>query len=136
MALVAPGDYHMTLTWAGNGFKVSLNQRPPVHHCRPAVDVMFRSISEIAGVRVASAILTGMGNDGAMGMKALKAIGAKTIAQDEESCVVYGMPRAAVELGVVDKVLPLSKIASALIEASQALAGSSVGERTLNTTTV
>ena len=131
MALVAPGDYHMTLTWAGNGFKVSLNQRPPVHHCRPAVDVMFRSISEIAGVRAVSAILTGMGSDGAMGMKALKAIGAKTFAQDEESCVVYGMPRAAVELGVVDKVLPLSKIANALIEASQAMAGSSVGERAL-----
>jgi two-component system chemotaxis response regulator CheB len=136
MALVAPGDYHMTLTWAGNGFKVSLNQRPPVHHCRPAVDVMFRSISEIPGVKVVSAILTGMGSDGAMGMKALKAIGAKTFAQDEESCVVYGMPKAAVELGVVDKVLPLSKIANALIEASQAMAGTSAGERALTPTNV
>jgi two-component system chemotaxis response regulator CheB len=128
----AEGDFHMTLTWAGNGFKVSLNQKPPVHHCRPAVDVMFRSISEIAGVKVVSAILTGMGSDGAMGMKALKAIGAKTFAQDEESCVVYGMPRAAVELGVVDRVLPLSRIPAALIEAAQAMAGTPVRERPLN----
>ena len=136
VALVAPGDYHMTLSWAGNGFKVSLNQNAPVHHCRPSVDVMFRSISQIAGVRVVSAILTGMGSDGAMGMKALKAIGAKTFAQDEESCVVYGMPKAAVELGVVDKILPLSKIANALIEASQAMASAPVGERALTPTNV
>ena len=129
LALVAPGDYHMTLSWAGNGFKVALNQRPPVHHCRPAVDVMFRSISEITGARVVSAILTGMGSDGAMGMKALKATGARTFAQDEDSCVVYGMPRAAVELGVVDKVLPLSKIPTALIEASQMIATARAGER-------
>ena len=83
-----------------------------------------------------SAILTGMGSDGAMGMKALKAIGAKTFAQDEESCVVYGMPKAAVELGVVDKILPLSKIANALIEASQAMASAPVGERALTPTNV
>ncbi len=129
-ALIAPGDYHMTLTWVGNGYKVSLNQKPPVHHCRPAVDVMFRSIAGCQGARVVCAILTGMGSDGALGMKALKAIGAKTIAQDEESCVVYGMPRAAVELGVVDKVLPLSKIAAALIESAQAMA-STTGDRAL-----
>lgn len=129
-ALVAPGDYHMTLAWAGNGYKVSLNQKPPVHHCRPAVDVMFRSIAGCQGARVVCAILTGMGSDGALGMKALKAIGAKTIAQDEESCVVYGMPRAAVELGVVDRVLPLSKIAAALIESAQAMT-STTGERAL-----
>ena len=132
MALVAPGDYHMTLTFVGNGFKVSLNQKPPVHHCRPAVDVMFRSISEITGARVVSAILTGMGSDGAMGMKALKAAGARTFAQDEESCVVYGMPRAAVELGVVDKILPLSKIPAALVEAAQAMATATPPERHLS----
>lgn len=131
IALIAPGDYHMTLGWAGTGFKVALNQRPAVHHCRPAVDVMFRSISEIAGARVVSAILTGMGVDGAMGMKALKAIGAKTIAQDEDSCVVYGMPRAAVELGVVDRVLPLSRIPAALVEAAQAMASAPTVDRVL-----
>lgn len=129
-ALVAPGDYHMTLSWAGTGYRVSLNQKPPVHHCRPAVDVMFRSITECPGARVVCAILTGMGSDGALGMKALKAIGAKTIAQDEESCVVYGMPRAAAELGVVDRVLPLSRIPSALIESVQAMSTASIGERT------
>ena len=128
-ALIAPGDYHMTLSWAGTGYKVSLNQKPPVHHCRPAVDVMFRSITECFGARVVCAILTGMGSDGAAGMKLLKTIGAKTIAQDEESCVVYGMPRAAVELGVVDRVLPLSQIPAALIEAAQAMSGTSAGER-------
>ena len=131
LALVAPGDFHMTLSWAGAGFKVSLNQKPPVHHCRPAVDVMFRSISEISGARVVAAILTGMGSDGALGLKALQAAGAKTFAQDEESCVVYGMPRAAVELGVVDQILPLSKIPAALIEAVQAMATAPVGARVL-----
>ena len=130
-ALVAPGDYHMTLSWAGNGYKVSLNQKPPVHYCRPAVDVMFRSIAECSGARVVAAILTGIGSDGAQGMKTLKALGARTIAQDEESCVVYGMPRAAVELGVVDRVLPLSKIAAALIDESQKIANASTGDRVL-----
>lgn len=118
LALVAPGDYHMTLSWGGTGYRVSLNQKPPVHHCRPAVDVMLRSIAECAGARVTAAILTGMGSDGAMGLKALKAIGARTMAQDEQTCVVYGMPRAAVELGVVDQVLPLASIAPALIESA------------------
>ena len=134
LALVAPGDFHMTLAWAGNGFKVSLNQKPPVHYCRPAVDVMFRSISEIAGVRAVAAILTGMGSDGALGLKALKAVGATTFAQDEESCVVYGMPRAAVELGVVDEVLPLSKIPAALIEAARAMATAPAAGRPLPST--
>lgn len=128
-ALIAPGDFHMTLSWAGTGYKVALNQKPPVHHCRPAVDVMFRSIAECFGARVVGAILTGMGSDGAAGLKLLKAIGAKTIAQDEESCVVYGMPRAAVELGAVDRVLPLSQIPAALIEAAQAMSVGAVGER-------
>lgn len=117
MALIAPGDYHMTLSWAGNGYKVSLNQNPPVHHCRPAVDVMFRSISQCSGARVVCGILTGMGTDGALGMKSLKAIGAKTLAQDQATSIVYGMPRAAFELGVVDKVVPLQKFAGALVEA-------------------
>ncbi len=128
-ALIAPGDFLMMLSWAGTGYKVSLNQRPPVHHYRPAVDVMFRSISQCFGARVVCAIPTGMGHDGAMGMKMLKEIGARTIAQDEESCVVYGMPRAAVELGVVDRVLPLSKIPAALIEAALAMSAAPAAER-------
>jgi two-component system chemotaxis response regulator CheB len=122
MALVAPGDYHMTLSWVGSGYRVALNQKPPVHHCRPAVDVMFRSIAECSGARPVAAILTGMGSDGALGMKALKAMGARTLAQDEPSCVVYGMPRAAVEMGVVERVVPLAQMAAALVEGAQALA--------------
>jgi two-component system chemotaxis response regulator CheB len=121
VALVAPGDYHMTAHWTGGGYRVSLNQKPAVHHCRPAVDVLFRSVAEIPDARVVAAILTGMGNDGAMGLKALKERGAVTLAQDESTSVVYGMPRAAAELGVVDRVLPLSQIAAALCEAAQTM---------------
>jgi two-component system, chemotaxis family, protein-glutamate methylesterase/glutaminase len=123
LALIAPGDFHMTASWVGTGFRMSLNQKPPVHHCRPAVDVLFRSVAEIAGVQPVAAILTGMGSDGAMGMKALKTLGAPTIAQDEETSVVYGMPRAAAELGVVDRILPLAQIAPALCETVLAMAG-------------
>jgi two-component system chemotaxis response regulator CheB len=122
LALIAPGDYHMTLKWTGAAYRVELNQKPAVHHCRPAVDVMFRSISECTGARVVGVILTGMGVDGALGMKMLKGIGARTVAQNEETCVVYGMPRAAVEMGVVDKVLPLSGIAGAIVENAQIMA--------------
>lgn len=131
-ALIAPGDFHMTLSWAGTGYKVSLNQKPPVHHCRPAVDVMFRSIAECSGAKAIAAILTGMGSDGALGMKTLKTIGARTIAQDEATSVVYGMPRAAAELGVVDRVLPLQKIASALYESAIVMAGAANAQTAIN----
>ena len=123
MALIAPGDFHATISWTPQGFRVGLNQKPPVHHCRPAVDVLFRSASQCPGARILAGILTGMGSDGALGMQSLKAAGAKTFVQDEASCVVYGMPRAAVELGVVDQILPLSQIASALVESANAMAG-------------
>ena len=123
LALIAPGDFHMTLAWSGAGYRVSLNQKPPVHHCRPAVDVLFRSAAECPGARIVSVILTGMGCDGALGMKGQKAAGAKTIAQDQATSVVYGMPRVAAELGVVDQVLPLPKIAAAVVEAARTLAG-------------
>ena len=122
LALVAPGDFHMTVQWSGQSFRVALNQKPPVHHCRPAVDVLFRSASQCSGARIVAGILTGMGCDGAMGMQSLKTLGAKTFAQDEATCVVYGMPRAAVELGVVDQILPLPEIAPAIIEAANAMA--------------
>jgi two-component system chemotaxis response regulator CheB len=132
LALIAPGDFHMTLRWAGAGYRVTLNQNPPVHHCRPAVDVLFRSVAESPGARPVAAILTGMGSDGALGMKALKGIGARTLAQDEASCVVYGMPRAAVELGVVDRVLPLNQIGTALVEACQEIGGVTGGTTRLH----
>ncbi|WP_414662187.1 protein-glutamate methylesterase/protein-glutamine glutaminase [Horticoccus sp. 23ND18S-11] len=123
LALVAPGDFHLSVVWTGQGYRAALNQKSPVHHCRPAVDVLFRSAAQCGGARVVAGILTGMGSDGALGMQALKAIGARTMAQNEATCVVYGMPRAAVELGVVDQVLPLSQIAPAILEATNLMAG-------------
>ncbi len=119
LALLAPGDFHMTLQRMGPAYRVALNQNPQVHHCRPSVDVLFRSAAQLPGARVVGAVLTGMGSDGALGMKALKSRDATTIAQDEATCVVYGMPRAAIELGVVDRVLPLPQIAPAIVQAAQ-----------------
>lgn len=116
LALVAPGDYHMIIVSEGGRYRVRLTQSPPLHHCRPAVDALFSSAARCAGRHAIAVILTGMGRDGAMGMKDLKGAGATTIAQDEPSCVVYGMPRAAVELGVVDKVVSLSNIPAAILQ--------------------
>lgn len=123
LALVAPGDFHMTIDYKDRGYAVSLNQKPQVHHCRPAVDVLFRSVSLCNGAKVVAVLLTGMGVDGAMGMQQLKQRGAATITQDEATCVVYGMPRAAVQLGVVDQVLPLNKITHGILSAVQAMSG-------------
>ena len=118
LALVAPGDQHLTLTWTGTVYRVALQQGPMLHHVRPAVDVMFESAVG-TGKNALAVLLTGMGRDGAEGMKKLKAAGAQTLAQNEETCVVYGMPRAAVELGVVDRVLPLDLIPHAILHALQ-----------------
>ena len=115
LALVAPGDFHMMTFWDNNCYRVVLNQGPAVHYTRPAVDMLFNSAAVCAGSRAVAALLTGMGSDGASGMQKLKSKGATTFAQNEETCVVYGMPRAAVELGVVDRVLPLDEIPDALV---------------------
>jgi len=115
--VVAPGDFHLALVWQGEGYRTRLMQTPPVHHCRPSVDVLFRSVAEAGGPHVVAALLTGMGSDGAMGMEAIHKAGGRTIAEHEKTCVVYGMPRAAVELGVVDLVLPLPQIAGAIVDA-------------------
>lgn len=119
LALVAPGDQHMAVEWAGSGFRVRLNRGPLLHHTRPAVDVLFGSASTCPGARVVAVLLTGMGCDGALGMKKLRDMGATTIAQNEETCMVYGMPKAAVEMGVVGRVLPLGMIAGAMVQAVQ-----------------
>ena len=115
--VIAPGDFHLALSWQGEGYRTRLTQSPPVHHCRPSVDVLFRSAAEAAGSHVVAALLTGMGSDGAMGMQAIRKAGGRTIAEHEKTCVVYGMPRAAIELGVVDQILPLPQIAGAIFEA-------------------
>lgn len=118
LALIAPGDFHMSLAWKETGYRVTLDQGPMQHHVRPAVDVLFNSVVD-AGANVLAVLLTGMGCDGAQGMKALKAAGATTLAQNEETCVVYGMPRAAVEMGAADRVLPLDLIPHAVLHALQ-----------------
>ncbi len=115
LVLIAPGDHHMMVVWNGGRYRIVLNQAPPMHHTRPAVDMLFDSAVNCAGRHAVVGLLTGMGVDGAAGMQKLKAAGAATIAQNEESCVVYGMPRAAVELGVVDHVLPLHQIPTAIL---------------------
>ncbi len=117
LCLVAPGDFHMALVRDGRGYRVRLTQSPPVHHCRPAVDVLFRSAAEHAGAHAVAVLLTGMGSDGARGMQALRAAGARTLAEHEDSCVVYGMPQAAIKLGVVDQVVPLEEMPQAILRA-------------------
>jgi len=115
--VIAPGDLHLAVERRG-GFRTRLVRSPPLHHCRPAVDVLFRSAAEAAGPHAVAALLTGMGNDGALGMQAVRAAGGQTIAEHESTCVVYGMPRAAIELGVVDRVVPLQGIADAIVQAT------------------
>jgi two-component system chemotaxis response regulator CheB len=115
--VIAPGDHHLAVVWQGGGYRARLLQSPPIHHCRPAVDVLFRSAAEAAGPRVVAALLTGMGSDGAIGMQAIRAAGGRTIAEDEKTCVVYGMPRAAIELGAAEQVVPLPGIAEAIVKA-------------------
>ncbi|THJ14461.1 MAG: chemotaxis response regulator protein-glutamate methylesterase [Nitrospira sp. CG24C] len=114
-ALVAPGSYHMTLVRSGARYTVRINQDPPVNRHRPSVDVMFASVAQYAGTNAVGVILTGMGGDGAKEMLAMKQAGAFTIAQDEASCVVFGMPKEAIKLGGVDKVLPLAEIPAAIV---------------------
>ena len=117
LCLVAPGDFHVALVPHGMGYKIRLVQSPPVHHCRPAVDILFRSAAQHAGSHAVAALLTGMGVDGAAGMKAMQTAGAETIAESEESCVVFGMPQAAIKLGAANRVVPLTRMAASILEA-------------------
>ncbi|MFM8634587.1 MAG: chemotaxis response regulator protein-glutamate methylesterase [Planctomycetia bacterium] len=115
--VIAPGDFHLAVEFRAGVHVTRLLRTPPIHHCRPAVDVLFRSAAEAAGRHAVGVLLTGMGSDGAVGMQAIRAAGGTTIAEHESTCVVYGMPRAAVELGVVDRIVPLPDIAAAVGEA-------------------
>ena len=114
--LIAPGDYHMRLQWDGTRYRVDLDQGPQLHHQRPAVDHLFESGAKCAGSKAIGVILTGMGKDGAAGLKQLHDTGAQTIGQDQQSCVVYGMPRAAFEAGAVDVQMSLDEIAQTLVD--------------------
>jgi two-component system chemotaxis response regulator CheB len=115
-ALVAPGGKHMQLVRSGAQYIVEVKDGPPVNRHRPSVDVLFRSVARNAGKNAMGVIMTGMGDDGARGLKEMHDVGSYTLAQDEESCVVYGMPKEAVKLGAVDRILPLSSLASAILK--------------------
>lgn len=115
-ALIAPGNYHTLIKRSGARYFVEVTKGPLVNRHRPSVDVLFRSAARYAGSNVIGIIMTGMGNDGAQGMSELKEAGAYTIAQDEKSCVVFGMPREAIKRECVDTILPLEKISEKVIE--------------------
>ncbi len=115
---IAPGSHHLLVERNGANYICRLNDGPPVNRHKPSVDVMFRSVCQNVGPNAVGAILTGMGDDGARGLKELQEVGAPTIAQDEKSSVVWGMPGEAVKLGGADFILPLEKITDKLLELS------------------
>lgn len=116
---LAPGDRHMKVIREGSGFVIQLHNGEPVNRHKPAVDVMFRSVARNAGANAVAVLLTGMGADGAIGMKEMHDAGAKTVIQDEQSSVVWGMPGAAFKLGCTDYVLPLEDVAHKILSLIQ-----------------
>ena len=115
LVLIAPGNHHIVLRRSGARYFVQIKDGPMVYYQRPSVEVLFDSVAKYAGGNSVGVILTGMGRDGALGLKHMKEAGAFTIAQDEKTCIIYGMPKAAVELGAVDKTLPLQDIPGELM---------------------
>ena len=99
------------------GNYLTLTDDPPENHCKPAADYLFRSVAEVYGPRALGVIMTGMGADGAKGLLAMKQAGAATIAQDEKSCIVFGMPKEAIQLGAADQVVPLHRIPQRVLDA-------------------
>lgn len=119
LALIAPGGKHMLLKRSGGCYSVDVIDGPPVSRHRPSVDVLFRSVAQAAGPNATGIIMTGMGDDGAHGLREMFDAGAHTVAQDEGSCVVFGMPKVAIELGGVKDILPLNRIHEAIVAARQ-----------------
>lgn len=117
--LIAPGNNHMVLKRSGASYYAEVKEGPLVFHQRPSVEVMFKSVARYAGSNSMGVLLTGMGKDGAEGLLEMKNAGAYTIAQDEKSCIVYGMPKEAVQIGAAMKVLPLDEIPDAMIDLLQ-----------------
>jgi two-component system, chemotaxis family, protein-glutamate methylesterase/glutaminase len=123
LALIAPGGKHLMLRWNGSRYVALLNEGPPVHHQRPAVDVLFDSVVKAGGAKsCAAALLTGMGRDGADGLLRLRQNGAFTIAQSEATCVVFGMPREAINIGAVQETLDLAAIGPELTRQGRRIA--------------
>jgi two-component system chemotaxis response regulator CheB len=120
--LIAPGNRHMRVVREGASYVVRLSSEAPVNRHRPAVDVLFHSCAEQVKGAAVGVIMTGMGDDGARGLLAMRQAGARTLAQDEETCVVFGMPKAAVELGAAHEVLPLTQLAGAALASARARA--------------
>jgi two-component system chemotaxis response regulator CheB len=125
-AYVAPGDYHMVVESVGIQLRTALRQGPPVHHQRPAVDVLFHSVARLRGVPTVGVILTGMGADGADGMVAMRRAGAETIAEDESSCVVFGMPKEAIARGGAAHVTTLLRMPQQIFECLERLSSTRV----------
>ncbi len=132
-AYIAPGHSHLLVKRSGSNYVTELSDAPPVNRHRPSVDVLFRSAANVAGRNAVGVILTGMGKDGAAGMLEMKAAGAYNFAQDEASCVVFGMPREAIACGAVDEIVPLQAIASRVLTR---LGAGRHGEPTKHETTV
>jgi two-component system chemotaxis response regulator CheB len=118
---IAPGDQHLLIVRSGARYVCKLDAGPPVNRHKPSVDVLFRSVAQQAGRNAIGAILTGMGKDGAMGLKEMRDAGCPTIAQDEATSVVWGMPGAAVEAGAAAEVLALRQIAGRVRALSDAM---------------
>ena len=114
-ALIAPGGQHMMLKRSGAQYYVAVADGPVVNRHKPSVDVLFRSVAQIAGRNALGVIMTGMGDDGARGMKEMHDAGAQTVAEDESTCVVFGMPKVAIDMGGVDRIVPLDKIPQEII---------------------
>jgi two-component system, chemotaxis family, protein-glutamate methylesterase/glutaminase len=121
LALLAPGGVHLLVRRSGARYQAMVKDGPPVNRHKPSVDVLFHSLAESAGGNAVGVILTGMGDDGAAGLLALRQAGARTIAQDEDSSVVFGMPKAAIDLGAVDRVAPLEEIPGHVLRAVQGM---------------
>ena len=115
LVLIAPGNRHTVIVRNGAQYAVKVMDGPLVSRHRPSVDVLFRSVAQSVGANAVGVLMTGMGDDGAEGLLEMKRAGAATIAQDESTCVVFGMPRAAIDRGAVDEVLPLPRIATAVL---------------------
>ena len=114
-AIIAPGGMHMLLRKIGNRYNVQLRDGPRVFHQKPSVEVLFQSVAQVAGANAVGAILTGMGADGARGLLLMRNAGAHTIAQDEASCTVFGMPKEAIAMGAAEKIVPLDRVAMNLL---------------------
>ena len=124
-AYIAPGGLHLSVERSGANYVARVRDGEPVNRHRPSVVVLFRSAARVVGPNALGVMLTGMGADGALAMREMRDAGSYNVAQDEASCVVFGMPREAIAAGAVNEVLPLSQIATRLIERLRSTAGHS-----------